>query len=179
MASFYGDDASKSALVNAYDTLLPTIAPKHKARLDREVGRNISALAAYRDAELILAYKFSREEFDATAIIEQAKAEGKLIAYPKMARNGAITYVLEDGSEPTEEQLAASLCFVPGLCFDAEGYRVAYGAGYMDNFLRSYEGVKVGLVRTLRISSNPLPHGDHDERVDVLVSDSAVWMCRR
>ena len=63
MASFYGDDASKSALVNAYDTLLPTIAPKHKARLDREVGRNISALAAYRDAELVQAYTVFPDRF--------------------------------------------------------------------------------------------------------------------
>ena len=42
-----------------------------------------------------------------------------------------------------------------------------------------YPGLKVGLVRTLRISSNPLPHDDHDVPMDVLVSDGSVWMCNR
>jgi 5-formyltetrahydrofolate cyclo-ligase len=75
--------------------------------------------------------------------------------------------------------LANSLCLVPGLCFDAEGYRVAYAAGYIDNFLASYAGLKVSLARTVQISSNPLPHDDHDVPVDVLISDGAIWQCRR
>ncbi|SDC37696.1 5-formyltetrahydrofolate cyclo-ligase, partial [Parafannyhessea umbonata] len=72
-----------------------------------------------------------------------------------------------------------SVCLVPGLVFDAEGHRIGYGAGYYDNFLAGYAGTKVGLARGIQISSNPLPHDDHDVAVDVIVSDGAIWRCRR
>ncbi|MGN0075726.1 MAG: 5-formyltetrahydrofolate cyclo-ligase, partial [Parafannyhessea sp.] len=72
-----------------------------------------------------------------------------------------------------------SICLVPGLVFDAEGYRIGYGAGYYDDFLAGYPGLKVGLARTMQISGNPLPRDAHDVPVDAIVSDGAVWRARR
>jgi 5-formyltetrahydrofolate cyclo-ligase len=84
-----------------------------------------------------------------------------------------------DGKPLGTVDMLGSICLVPGLVFDGEGYRVGYGAGYYDEFLAYYPGDKVGLVRSVQVSSNPLPHDDHDVAVDVLVTEGSIWRCRR
>lgn len=197
MASSYGEDASKSALQSAYEAVEMQLAPAHAQRVDREVHMHFTAMSAYRKAPLVLAYVTYRNEMDTKPLIERAWKDGKRVAVPVCDRGTLRFYeittlegmhagsrgVLEpDPAECTpiaDDELEGSICLVPGLVFDSEGYRIGYGAGYYDNFLADYPGLKVGLVRTLRISSNPLPHDDHDVPMDVLVSDGSVWVCDR
>lgn len=197
MASTYGEDASKSALRSAYQAVAAQLAPQHAERVDREVRMHFTAMAAYRNAPLILAYITYRNELDTTPVIEKAWKDGKRVAVPVCDRGKLVFYEIDTlegmraGSrgvlEPDpavctplkEEDFEGSICLVPGLVFDADGYRIGYGAGYYDNFLADYPGLKVGLVRALRISSNPLPHDDHDVPMDVIVSDGSVWVCNR
>ncbi len=179
MASSYGEDASKQALRSAYLDL-PTLSPTHQARLDGDALAHLRTYSKYRNASLVLVFPSQREEADTLEAARQARRDGKVVAMPTFANDGTVTFRLDDGTVVDEnDDLANSLCLVPGLCFDAEGYRVAYAAGYIDNFLASYAGLKVSLARTVQISSNPLPHDDHDVAVDVLISDGAIWQCRR
>lgn len=197
MASSYGEDASKSALRSAYQALETELAPAHAERVDLEVRMHFTAMAAYRNTELILAYITYRNEYDTKPLIEKAWKDGKRVAVPvcdcgelkfyeitsfEGMRSGSRGALEPDPAACTlvpEDDYVGSICLVPGLVFDAQGYRIGYGAGYYDNFLATYPGLKVGLVRALRIGNNPLPHDDHDVPVDVLVSDGAVWACNR
>ncbi|MBR1829812.1 MAG: 5-formyltetrahydrofolate cyclo-ligase [Atopobiaceae bacterium] len=180
MASSYGEDASKQALRSAYMEL-PTLSPSHQARLDGDILSHLRMLAEYRACELVLAFPSQREEADTLEAARRAREEGKTVAVPTVAADGKITFHLDDGTPVSmdDELVSTSVCLVPGLIFDAEGYRVAYGAGYVDNFLATYPGCKVSLARTVQISSNPLPRDPHDVAVDVLISDGAVWRCRK
>ena len=197
MASSYGEDASKSALRSAYEAVETKIAPAHAERVDREIRMHFTAMAAYREAELILAYVTYRDEMDTTPLIERAWQDGKRVAVPVCYKGKLYFYEIDtlegmragsrgalepnpEGLTPVaDEDLPGSICLVPGLVFDSEGYRIGYGAGYYDEYLATYPGLKVGLVRGMRISSNPLPHDDHDVPMDVLVSEGSVWMCDR
>lgn len=197
MASTYGEDASKSALRSAYEAVAAQLTPSFADRLDREARIHFTSMRAYREASLVLAYVTYREEMDTTELIKRAWKDGKRVAVPVCKRSKLTFYEIDTlegmhtgargALEPdptgltqiTEEEMADSICLVPGLVFDAQGYRIGYGAGYYDNFLADYPGLKVGLVRTLRISSNPLPRDDHDVPMDVLVSDGSVWVCDR
>lgn len=197
MASTYGEDASKSALRSAYEAVAARLAPAHAERLDAEARLHFRSMAAYRDSVLVLAYVTYRDEMDTTELIERAWSDGKRVAVPVLEKGRLGFYEVSSlegmhvGArgvlEPDPSECAAvdpadferSVCLVPGLVFDAQGYRIGYGAGYYDDFLADYPGLKVGLVRTLRISSNPLPHDGHDVPVDVLVSDGSIWFCDR
>lgn len=180
MASSYGEDASKQALRSAFLDL-PKLSPSHQARLDGDVLTHLKAFSRYRDAKLVLVFPSQREESDTAPAAAMAAAAGKRVLYATFDKDGLVTFV-DANREPQElaaNELPASICLVPGLVFDAEGYRVAYGAGYVDNFLESYKGCSIAPVRSLQVSNNPLPHDPHDVPVDVLVSDAAIWICRR
>lgn len=180
MASSYGEDASKQALRSAFQEL-PKISPAHRSRLDRDVLAHLRALREYRATGLVLVFPSQREEADTLGAVTQARSDGKTVALPTFANDGVVTWRLDDGTvlAMDDDRLESSICVVPGLVFDAEGYRVAYGAGYIDNFLLTYPGCKVSLAHAIQVGSNPLPHDDHDVPVDVLVSDGAVWRCRK
>ena len=76
-------------------------------------------------------------------------------------------------------ELFASLCVVPGLVFDRNGFRIAADQSLYDRFLAFYPGYKVALVHSMQVSGNPLPHGSKEIPVDYVISDGSVWRCRR
>ena len=63
-----------------------------------------------------------------------------------------------------------SLCVVPGMAFDCDGYRLGYGKGYYDRFLSGYHGVTAGICYSDCIRWK-LPRGRFDRPVDILVTD--------
>jgi 5-formyltetrahydrofolate cyclo-ligase len=70
---------------------------------------------------------------------------------------------------PAEIQLA----LVPGLAFDRCGWRLGYGGGYFDRFLKDFGGVSVGVVfQALRLDF--LPHNEHDIPMQWLVTDGGL-----
>ena len=198
MASSHGTDASKASLRTEYLDLCTSMPKSFVKVTDATVRAMLARLDMYRTAETILFYLPIHEEIDTAPLIEQAFEDGKRVALPLLDNKSSSMewyYVdsLRDitrGSRglakaPEDQRLLGvsdflgSLCLVPGLVFDAEGYRVGYGAGYYDEFLALYPGNKAGLVRSVQVSSNPLPHDDHDVAVDVLVTEGSIWHCRR
>lgn len=199
MASSYGEDASKDALRSGYQALQVRMSPSHRARVDRDVLLHARVLKAIRTASVLLAYYPCREEIDDLPLVREALAAGRKVALPRrVAGDASYEFRLvtslkgllpgalgawepDPGTCPLvgPDLMDASVCLVPGLVFDAWGFRIGYGAGYYDNFLKGYRGLRVGLVRALQVSGNPLPVDDHDEPVDVLVSDASVWQCRK
>ena len=198
MASSYGTDASKASLRDGYLRLCEDMPRDFSNRIDEQVRRMFGRLDWYRDANLILGYLPIHEEIDTLPLIEDAFAAGNRVALPFLdERARAMRWYEMDSVQAISRgsrgiatvpegvralggaDMLGSLCLVPGLVFDAQGYRVGYGAGYYDEFLAFYPGDKVGLVRSVQVSSNPLPHDDHDIPVDVLVTEGSIWQCRR
>lgn len=199
MASSRGCDASKSALRSGYLALGARMSPRQRKAVERGIADHLRALPEYRACDLLLAYAPFEREVSTDLIVSRARKEGKRVALPAfwggdqsmkyflvgegvaMVR-GRVGYPepqLGEGALPlAPEDMAGSVCLVPGLVFDACGYRVGYGAGFFDNFLAYFPGTSVGLVPSVAVSGNLLPTDAHDRPVQVLVSDSAVWRCR-
>lgn len=70
---------------------------------------------------------------------------------------------------PTEIQLVLA----PGLAFDRSGWRLGYGGGYFDRFLKDFSGVSVGVsYRALLLKA--LPHSKYDIPVNWLVTENGL-----
>ena len=199
MPSSQGTDASKSSLRNGYLSLCKSMPKDFSSRIDGTVRQMLGRLDLYKQTDLVLGYLPIHEEIDTMPILKDAFAAGKRVALPLLdaKTNKMHFYEIESLNDITrgarglarpphlgdvplgEKDFLGSICLVPGLVFDGEGNRIGYGAGYYDEFLAFYPGHKIGLVRSVQISSNPLPRDDHDIAVDVLVSEGSIWQCRR
>lgn len=70
---------------------------------------------------------------------------------------------------PTEIQLT----LVPGLAFDRSGWRLGYGGGFYDRFLKDFRGASVG-VTFKALLFDTLPHGEFDIRMQWLVTEGGL-----
>ena len=79
---------------------------------------------------------------------------------------------IDDELEIDSAECASGIALVPGLTFDAAGYRLGYGGGFYDAFLSGFPGVSVGLCREAQRSEDLTALGviaDCDKAVDAVV----------
>ncbi|MBR6790278.1 MAG: 5-formyltetrahydrofolate cyclo-ligase [Oscillospiraceae bacterium] len=165
--------------------------PEEQADKDCRILERLLQLPEYREAELVLTYVSTAIEVDTRALIERALADGKRVAVPRCTPGkidmkfyliGSLDE-LEPGAfgvlEPNPEKCRElrrydkSVCVLPGLGFDLQGYRLGYGKGYYDRFLSRYPGKNVGVCYNICLKAL-LPHGRYDKMVDVLVTEKFV-----
>lgn len=77
--------------------------------------------------------------------------------------------------EPTDRSRAyfgneESLCIVPALCCDREGYRLGYGRGYYDRFLAVFPGKTAVICYSDFVME--VPREAHDRRADLVITDT-------
>lgn len=162
-----------------------------KLDMDSEIQSRFLTLRQYSVCKTLFTYVSKDIEVDTFALIKAAFANGKRVAVPKCVkdtREMIFYYIrslddLEPGAfgvmEPIEDRcvkvkdFSKGLCIVPGLSFDAEGYRLGYGKGYYDRFLSKFGGDTVGLCYSSCIKWK-LPHGYYDRPVDLIVTDRYI-----
>ncbi len=66
---------------------------------------------------------------------------------------------------------------VPGVGFDERGYRLGYGLGFYDRFLKDFKGLKVGVAFDCCVV-NEIVHSEDDIPVDVLITEKREIFCR-
>ena len=103
----------------------------------------------YRQAKTIYGYLPYNQEVRTVPMLEQALADGKRVAVPKVYGDEMKFIYLTDLTqvetgyagipEPVEDGPVAddptALVLMPGLAFDREGHRIGYGGGFYDKFL--------------------------------------------
>ena len=196
MGSTCGADADKSALRAEYLRARERTGAFGALNLDERILQRLRSLDVFASAGMVLLHVSLPGEVDTRTLAEELWAQGRRVAVP-LGQLGELRFcevsswddlepdglggLVAKGSEAdvlTPGQLVGSVCLVPGLVFDADGYRVGEDDGLYDRFLWYYPGEKIGLARSMELSSNPLPHGGQDVPVDVLVTDARVWHCR-
>ncbi len=180
-----GDE--KVMLRKHYKDMREKMTAQYKRSLDIEIASRFLCTYEYMQAKTLLVYVSRATEVDTIGIIHGAFANGKRVAVPKCEDNGIMNFYLINSmddlkkgyagiSEPDVSRctklsdFADSICIVPGLSFDPEGYRVGFGGGYYDRFLANYEGISAGLCYTSFVKWD-LPREEHDVPVSILVTD--------
>lgn len=117
----------------------------------QRLGELFIASQAYRDAQTIYGYLPYNQEVRTVPMLEQAMADGKRVAVPKVFGDEMKFIYLTDFSrvekgyagipEPIDDGPVAddptALVLMPGLAFDAQGHRIGYGGGFYDKFLEN------------------------------------------
>jgi len=81
-------------------------------------------------------------------------------------------YVREISSEEIDVVL------VPGLIFREDGFRIGYGGGYYDRFLRDAKSVvKIGLCYEMQIYED-IPVDIYDIPVDYIITEKRIIDCK-
>ena len=134
--------------------------PETKAKLDQYLLEQLIALPAYKEAKVIATYLAFPHEYDTSLLIKQALKDGKRLLIPKTYKQGRMIFVdydpekliatsfglMEPASDLAVDKSEIDLIHVPGVVFNAEGYRIGYGAGYYDRYLSDFEGATVSTV---------------------------------
>lgn len=158
---------------------------------DRALCRVLLASSAFRRASCLLTYAAIRGEPDLSPVTEVALAAGLPVGYPVARRGGEMRFFRVSGiadltpgfagiPEPPGEggELlldSRTLCLVPGLCFDSEGFRIGYGGGFYDRFSRGFFGILLGIAPAGTVIDR-IPREEHDRPLSGLVREDGIRM---
>ena len=193
--------SDKSLLRRLYADLRNSLTEAQRAAAEAAICEGLFSLSAWRETSLVCGYISVRGELNTRPILERAAAEGKTLALPVTvtdSREGRMVFrALPAGDfsrltparfgipEPDEScptlgdvDVALALILVPGLAFDAEGYRLGWGGGYYDSFLASLEEqsvphTTVGLAYSV-CTAPSLPHETHDIPVHTVIDERRI-----
>ena len=166
-------------------------AVENRVEKDKIITDFFTSMPAFEAADTVLLYYSSGSEVSTIDLFRYCLARGKKVAFPLCLNDEGMMdfFLVNDENDlsvgmygikaPNEDcrRLIATdscLCVVPGLSFDSNGYRIGYGTGYYDRFLKDFPGVSVGLCyEELRLDS--LPIGPHDIKVNYLITDKMIY----
>ncbi|MCM1053781.1 MAG: 5-formyltetrahydrofolate cyclo-ligase [Ruminococcus sp.] len=145
----------------------------------------------YYSSNLIIGYYPVNSEINILPIIYQALKDKKYVALPHIINtNGDMAFyyitslnnLRENAFKIPEPDTATSrevldfnnsVCLIPGLTFDNQGYRLGYGKGYYDRFLTYYQGISIGVCYE-ELINKCIPINGHDKSVDYLLTEKAL-----
>ncbi|MBR4305379.1 MAG: 5-formyltetrahydrofolate cyclo-ligase [Ruminiclostridium sp.] len=158
-----------------------------KNELDDKVYNNLLKSGVLDKYEVFLCYISTEIEVDTIKFIKLCFEKKKIVAVPRCTPDEMTFYVINSFSdvgtgmygikEPFEycrtlidEELSQSLCLVPALAYNKEGYRIGYGKGYYDKFISGYNGDTVGLCYSDFIRDD-IPVDEFDKRIKNVITD--------
>lgn len=171
------------------------LIPAEIAEKSAAITRTLLDLEPIRNSQLIFVYVSFRSEVATIDLIDALIAMGKTITVPitrlKEKRLDAIhlrnpELDLEPGycgiPEPKKEVCLTrnippekiETILLPGSVFDERGGRFGYGGGYYDRFLEKVPtAMRIGLAFDMQIIEKA-PLSEHDELLDLVVTESRV-----
>ena len=163
---------------------MKAISQEQKQFIDQALTEQLLQHPFYQEAKVIATYLSFPHEFQTQELIEQALKDGKKVLIPKTYPKGRMDFVVYDPQQLVKtsfgllepqgdlEVVDASqidLIHVPGLAFTTEGYRIGYGGGYYDRYLKHFSGNTLSTVYPCQIRDF-IPE-DHDIPVQEVLVD--------
>ena len=185
--TFMSDDLAeaKIRLRKRCRQLRAALGDETRARASQSICERLENWMIFRQSQTILTYMPIKGEVDLTPLLDRhpekywvlpriipeenhrmvfhAYDAGRLVRHPfGMAEPAADLPAVPPG--------AIQLALVPGLAFDRHGWRLGYGGGYFDRFLKDFSGVSVGILFQALLLDN-LPHDSFDAPMQWIVTE--------
>ena len=163
---------------------MKAIPREQKQAMDQALTDQFLKHPFYQEAKVIATYLSFPHEFQTQELIEQALKDGKKVLIPKTYPKGRMDFVVYDPQQLVKtafgllepqgdlEVVDASqidLIHVPGLAFTTEGYRIGYGGGYYDRYLKHFPGHTLSTVYPCQIQD--FISENHDIPVEEVLID--------
>ena len=145
---------------------MKALPQEQKQFIDQALTEGLLQHPFYQEAKIIASYLSFPHEFQTQELIEQALKDGKKVLIPKTYPKGCMNFVVYDPQQLVKtsfgllepqgdlEIVDASqidLIHVPGLAFTTEGYRIGYGGGYYDRYLKHFSGHTLSTIYPCQI----------------------------
>ena len=190
-------DTRKKELRKKFRAIRKELGEEGRAELDTAIEANLTSLPEFAETDVLLAYLDFGPEVRTRGIIQTAWDADKTVALPwcvpgthemrwfKITSFDDLVRSSLGVEEPVpndeNEQLLGTgermMALVPGLTFDAAGYRLGYGGGFYDTFLAKFDGVSVGLCREAQFSEDLVAEGiidAHDLPAQLVVTEERI-----
>ena len=189
---------AKAAMRREMRDRLRAMGPALRAEASLVICQAAANLPAFKSARCVAMFAPLPSEPDVHPLIEEAWAQGKRVVLPLMIKQGLVAEL--DWHEVTswDDVVVPGPCgvrepdplrctrvkatevdcaFVPGLAFDAAGYRLGRGGGFYDSFLSRVPATlpRIGLFfATQKVEKVPREH--HDQQLQsVMTEDEMPW----
>lgn len=161
----------------------------NRDEMDEIIKRKLKRSNFYKSSNNIFIYVGFKSEINTINYINEFLEDGKKVFIPRTDVKTKTMEAIEITSlrdlvrsdygilEPKREKKAINknqldLIIFPGVAFDKKGYRIGYGAGYYDKFMKDIhnEVFKVALCYDFQIVNN-VPYEEHDVRVSCILTE--------
>lgn len=140
-----------------------------------------------QNSKNIALYYSIKGEVDTILIIQKLLAANINVFLPRMAGTDLQFYQITNLSTDLEfdqrfglyepqttlpliEKSEIDVIVVPIVAFDQNNFRLGYGKGYYDRFLKNYQKTVIGLAFSEQLVTKPLPIEKHDIRIKTIIS---------
>lgn len=179
---------TKSQLRERISGMREGLSFDYRNKTDIEIISRFLCSEEYSAANVIFTYVSVGNEPDTRGLIRAAFANGKPVAVPKCTEgNNMEFYIISSEDDLVKgkygllepdtakckkaSESEKTLCVVPGLAFDADGFRIGKGGGYYDRFLKNFKGKSVGFCYNTFFKLE-LPKDSHDVPVDIIITEN-------
>jgi len=172
--------------------LLLSITTEQRNEKSRKACRNLISSEQFQEASTVMMFVSLPHEVDTSEAILHAWQRGKTVAVPKVSWQQRHMIAVKINSLETGFSTSSSglrnptagvpvpfedidLVVTPALAFDKEGNRLGRGGCYYDRFFANAElkATRCGFGFAEQLIDS-IPIADHDEAVDMLVTDEQV-----
>lgn len=171
----------KASLRSFYKEERKKISDKGEKSL--KIAEKISKMDIYKNSKVIMLFYPKENEVDTLHLFKKAISDNKTVVFPVTdTENKELIPIIYNGSfkkgafgiyEPIGERISKDeidLAVIPALSADKEGFRLGYGGGYYDRFLKDFKGGKI-VVLFSQLLSDKLPHDEFDIKADLIITD--------
>jgi 5-formyltetrahydrofolate cyclo-ligase len=184
----------KAELRNKFLKLRNAFDKKSALEAGRKIFEKVQNLKAYQDAETVMFYMSIGSEVETQDLIKSAIKTGKRIFIPavtdiKSAKMEAFEISkIEDASQvvlgikqpdlslaQTVRKDEIDLIFVPAVVFDVNGFRIGYGKGFFDIWLKDIDECKtIGIAYDFQIIDD-IPKDEYDIPVGSVITERNAY----
>lgn len=154
----------------------------------RQIAEKVFKTDLYQNAQTIYTYVAYNREVETRIIIEQAWADGKAVAVPRVEGDVMHFYLiqsfdeLEPGCMGIPEPVTSvpafdeqALMIMPGVAFDRKKNRIGYGGGFYDKYLEAHPSLGKLAVAFEFQFMDEVPTEPTDICPEMIVTESAIY----